>query len=98
MQQPTDLTLPDVVSETANIATANGVSRWQDALKANLRPGPLTAGPSDLCVIPYSSGTTGNPKGCVHTHHSVMATTVYGAAWVKPSTAASIWYRCRCSM
>ena len=82
VQQPTDLTLPDVVSEAANIATANGVSRWQDALKANLRPGPLTAGPSDLCVIPYSSGTTGNPKGCVHTHHSVMATTVYGAAWV----------------
>ena len=33
---------------------------------------------SSLC---YTSGTTGNPKGCVHTHHSAMATTVYCSVW-----------------
>ena len=83
VRKPTDLPLPEAVAEPAAAATGEeGVTRWQDALNASLQPGPLTAGPQDLCVIPYSSGTTGNPKGCVHTHHSVMATTVYGAAWV----------------
>ncbi|MEH6493782.1 long-chain-fatty-acid--CoA ligase [Halopseudomonas sp.] len=80
--EPTDLTLPDAVAAPAKPLDQAGLSSWQGALQANIQPGPLTAGPKDLCVIPYSSGTTGNPKGCVHTHHSVMATTVYGAAWV----------------
>ncbi|KAA0692362.1 long-chain fatty acid--CoA ligase [Halopseudomonas laoshanensis] len=79
--EPTNLNLPEAVREPATDAKLPGVTRWQAALTANLTPGPLTAGPNDLCVIPYSSGTTGNPKGCVHTHHSVMATTVYGAVW-----------------
>lgn len=80
--EPTELTLPEAVAAQHEIAKQAGVTLWQDALQAGLQPSALTAGPQDLCVIPYSSGTTGNPKGCVHTHHSAMATTVYGAAWV----------------
>lgn len=79
--EPTVLDLPDSVRLPSQIPAAPGVSAWQQALAANLAPGPLTTGPDDLCVIPYSSGTTGNPKGCVHTHHSVMATTVYCCVW-----------------
>ena len=79
--ESTDLNLPDAVLEPSLEHKLPGVTSWQSALAANHVPGPLTAGPDDLCVIPYSSGTTGNPKGCVHTHHSVMATTVYGATW-----------------
>ena len=45
------------------------------------QPGPLTAGPDDLCVMPYTSGTTGQPKGCMHTHRSVMSTLVGGVQW-----------------
>ena len=74
--------LPEaVLINTQDIALQEGVSLWQEALGANLAPGPLTAGPDDLAVIPYSSGTTGNPKGCMHTHHSVMATAVYCGVW-----------------
>jgi fatty-acyl-CoA synthase len=58
-----------------------GVTLWVDALRRNLTPGPLTAGPDDLCVIPYSSGTTGRPKGCMLTHANVMHTTVVNAVW-----------------
>lgn len=81
VREPTAIDLPDAVQLAASIPKLPGVTDWQQALAANHVPGPLTAGPDDLCVIPYSSGTTGNPKGCVHTHHSVMATTVYCSVW-----------------
>ena len=46
----------------------------------------MLVGPDDLAVFPYSSGTTGAPKGCMHTHASVMATCVQGAVWSHGTT------------
>src|SRR5690606_2865755 len=40
-----------------------------------------TVGPDDLALIPYSSGTTGAPKGCMHVHRAVMATAVHRSVW-----------------
>jgi fatty-acyl-CoA synthase len=71
---------PDFVSAPASV-DGPGVTRWQALLDAALEPGPLTAGPDDLCVMPYTSGTTGKPKGCMHTHRSVMSTAVGGVRW-----------------
>ena len=31
--------------------------------------------------MPYNSGTTGHPKGCMHTHRSAMSTLVGGVQW-----------------
>lgn len=81
VREPTDLSLPEAVAIPNDIPDIQGLTGWQQALDAAYTPGPLTAGPDDLCVIPYSSGTTGNPKGCAHTHHSAMATTVYPSVW-----------------
>jgi fatty-acyl-CoA synthase len=58
-----------------------GARDWVDALAENLTPGPHLAGPDDLAVMPYTSGTTGRPKGCMHTHSSVQATTVAYLYW-----------------
>ncbi|MDQ2926898.1 MAG: long-chain fatty acid--CoA ligase [Pseudomonadota bacterium] len=55
-----------------------GHVRWIDALAAGLKPGPHTAGPDDLALLPYTSGTTGLPKGCMHTHRTLMANAVAG--------------------
>jgi fatty-acyl-CoA synthase len=60
---------------------APGSRAWKDALDQNLAPGPHLAGPDDLAVMPYTSGTTGKPKGCMHTHTSMQATTVSYLYW-----------------
>ncbi|WP_418315072.1 long-chain fatty acid--CoA ligase [Piscinibacter sakaiensis] len=78
---PTDLRVPDFVAAAREVPQMPGVTAWRDALASKLQPGPLTAGPDDPCVMPYTSGTTGAPKGCVHTHRSVMSTLVGGTAW-----------------
>ncbi|HAU58533.1 MAG TPA: long-chain fatty acid--CoA ligase [Comamonadaceae bacterium] len=39
------------------------------------------AGPSDLAVLPYTSGTTGLPKGCMHLHRSIMHNAVASSLW-----------------
>lgn len=35
----------------------------------------------DLAVLPYTSGTTGLPKGCMHTHGTVMHNAVATGVW-----------------
>ncbi len=55
--------------------------RWPDALAAGHAPGPHTARPGDLALLPYTSGTTGLPKGCMHTHRTLMSNVVGGGLW-----------------
>jgi fatty-acyl-CoA synthase len=81
LKKPTTLTVPEFVSAPRIEAAVAGVTCWRDVLAAGLQPGALDVGPDDLCVMPYTSGTTGVPKGCMHTHRSVMHTAVAGARW-----------------
>jgi fatty-acyl-CoA synthase len=81
LKEPTTLTVPEFISAPRADYQSQGLTLWKDVLAADLRPGPLTAGPDDLCVMPYTSGTTGQPKGCMHTHRTVMHTAVAGAQW-----------------
>lgn len=81
LQVPTDLPVPAFVSAPRQALDAPGVTLWSDMLAQQRAPGPLTTGPDDLCVMPYTSGTTGHPKGCMHTHRSAMSTLVGGVQW-----------------
>jgi fatty-acyl-CoA synthase len=81
LKRPTDLTVPPFVAEPRKTFTDPGSVAWTEVLAKNLRPGPITTGPDDLCVMPYTSGTTGHPKGCMHTHRSTMSTLVGGVHW-----------------
>jgi fatty-acyl-CoA synthase len=81
LRQPTDLPVPDFVRAPRRALAGPTLTLWSEALAMGLAPGPLTAGPDDLCVMPYTSGTTGEPKGCMHTHRSTMHTLVASMQW-----------------
>jgi fatty-acyl-CoA synthase len=81
LKASTDLQVPDFIAAPRMAIARSGVTRWGDALHAGLSPGPLKAGPDDLAIMPYTSGTTGEPKGCMHTHRSTMHTLVANMHW-----------------
>ena len=57
------------------------VHTWDAALGVTTAAPELTVGPADLAILPYTSGTTGLPKGCMHTHASIMHNAVAGGLW-----------------
>jgi fatty-acyl-CoA synthase len=57
------------------------LARWSDAIAASRPVTRWTAGPNDFCLLPYTSGTTGRAKGCMHTHRSVQAATTAAVLW-----------------
>jgi fatty-acyl-CoA synthase len=81
LTRPTDLKVPDFVAAPRQQVEGEGVVMWSDMLAKACKPGALTAGPDDLSVMPYTSGTTGHPKGCMHTHRSVMYNAIAGMQW-----------------
>jgi fatty-acyl-CoA synthase len=81
LKQPTSLTVPDFVAAPRAALAGRGVTTWSRALELDRKPGPLSSRPDDLCVMPYTSGTTGVPRGCMHTHRTTMYTAVAGMRW-----------------
>ena len=77
----TDLDLPAEVAAPGAALEKPGLVSWNEVIRAGHTPSAHTAGPDDIAVIPYSSGTTGAPKGCTHVHRAVMATAVHRAFW-----------------
>lgn len=71
--------LPDGLDVTPTLVA--GDVTLEDALQHAPAPAAdVTA--EDLCVMPYTSGTTGLPKGCMHTHGSVQANVFGASVWV----------------
>ena len=70
---------------------ASLVHTWLQAMgtsEADLAALPAhTAKPLDLAILPYTSGTTGLPKGCEHTHRSIMHNAIASGLWGNVSAA-----------
>ena len=62
-------------------ATGPRVHRWTDVLKNTLTVPAYAVKPEDLAVLPYTSGTTGLPKGCMHPHRSIMHNAMASCMW-----------------
>ncbi|MGE8064179.1 long-chain-fatty-acid--CoA ligase [Pseudomonas sp. NPDC089569] len=85
------LNLPDWLRPRSPAALDfTGGVLWNDALAQARTPAPHLAGPDDLCMLPYTSGTTGKPKACVHTHRTVMTSFVGSSLW-RPTNQASVF-------
>ena len=65
----------------APVLVGGQLHEWTGALANELPLGPLTVGPADLAILPYTSGTTGLPKGCMHPHASIMHNAVASGLW-----------------
>jgi fatty-acyl-CoA synthase len=78
------LPLPDFLKLPA-FAGAAGVVPWRAAIAAGCAPGAHAAGADALCAMPYTSGTTGKPKGCMHTHATLMANVALAGVWSRGS-------------
>jgi fatty-acyl-CoA synthase len=58
-----------------------GNTDWDAALASGHPPSPSVAKPDDLCMMPYTSGSTGHPKGCMHTHAGVLHNVAGSMIW-----------------
>ncbi len=81
--------VPEEVSAGRHAFTEEGHYLWKNAIEAGIEPRDHESGPDDLAVLPYTSGTTGLPKGCMHTHRTVQANTG-GAFYWSSSTPNSV--------
>jgi fatty-acyl-CoA synthase len=59
------------------------VHAWPALFESNeeIKLPAVKATSEDLALLPYTSGTTGLPKGCMHTHGSIMHNAVASILW-----------------
>lgn len=76
-----DAMLPQEVKMPRLVIKESNHYYWREAIEAKLQPSEHIAKADDLAVMPYTSGTTGLPKGCMHTNQTVNANIVGAYHW-----------------
>ncbi|RTL21275.1 MAG: long-chain fatty acid--CoA ligase [Burkholderiales bacterium] len=80
---PEDASLPAGWADwlNADLPLPAGASPWAEALACTAPAPTVDVGADDLALLPYTSGTTGHPKGCMHRHRSLQHNVFAGALW-----------------
>ena len=73
--------IPEEVKQVIQLEATPSYYLWNEVLALETDPGEDKGAPETYAVMPYTSGTTGMPKGCLHTHSSVQANTISAALW-----------------
>jgi fatty-acyl-CoA synthase len=69
------------VAERFSGAPLDELIVMDDWRPGDARPASSTSAPGDLCLMPYTSGSTGQPKGCMHTHVTCLHNIAGSALW-----------------
>ncbi len=80
--KPTDIKLSTEVTDDRHSYCNSNIYNWRDIFQFNYRPNKFRANSQDICMVPYTSGTTGRPKGCLIDHGNLNHTTVTPAHWI----------------
>ncbi|WP_246943991.1 long-chain fatty acid--CoA ligase [Bacillus pinisoli] len=81
--------IPLEVSSPSVVYQEQGFYNWLDCLNGDREPSTYQGDSNDIAVLPYTSGTTGVPKGCIHTNKTVQAN-IYGAYHWSGATSDSV--------
>ena len=73
--------VPDWVAAPRQALADGPLYAFEEAIGLGLQLDPEITSPDDLAVLPYTSGTTGHPKGCMHTHATVLASLAASQVW-----------------
>jgi acyl-CoA synthetase (AMP-forming)/AMP-acid ligase II/alpha-ketoglutarate-dependent taurine dioxygenase len=77
------LDLHIVVGEGATPARVQRFG-WDHVARCEPAATVATVDPDDVCVLAYTSGTTSNPKGVMHTHRTLFAELLHMRPWMTP--------------
>lgn len=71
--------LPEWMTEPARAVA--GCHAWSAVIAARETLPASAADPGDLAILNYTSGSSGEPKGCRHTHRSILHSTAGLTLW-----------------
>lgn len=75
--------LSEQSSKLSMDSRADGFEQFESLLEGAPDFSPVEIADNDLAEILYTSGTTGKPKGCMHTHRGVIMSGITGALTMK---------------
>lgn len=66
------------------------VRAWRDLLAADETPPDHVASADAMALLPFTSGTTGLPKGCIHNHASLMHNALACDLWYGTTSESTL--------